>query len=497
MLGVATCIWLGYRLGGGPSPLSGRPRGDCRRAGHDPSGQIACSPLVLPADCGFRSRRRVAWWSASTWVERSSIAGDASPRLRSSSCATTHHAYLSSWPLASAVRSTSFAPFNKHASKPGATTFRSQTQTASQCPAVGSGAQLGLIAYWILLPLAVLGAVFARRRRRPIYPLLVFPLIVALSVTLTIGAVRYRAPARSRWCFSPPSRSSVTHRPAQPPGGAARWCTRWRSPAPQEALAPSGGALARSRTLTRMRSRCCCRVCFALGDGVLRDEGLDGGGEGRVVHGADPGEHPHDAVRGEPLVHLVPALVHEPPGERRRCRGWRCRTRSGTARSGCAPRASWPGRGPAPSARGRGRRRASRGTAAPPAGCRRSEPLDDRVDLLGAGRGRRGAHHGGGHVGLHAVRSRRSSARTARAPAPAPSGSAPSMASAPMSAPRSSRSRSVSSRRGRPSPVVRAPGSPGLAPVPGGPPARLPRRAGRPGRARRAAVATPTRRSRR
>ena len=53
----------------------------------------------------------------------------------------------------------------------------------------------GFVAYWMLVPFAVAGAVIARRRRIPIYPLLVFPVVVVLTVLFTIGAVRYRAPA--------------------------------------------------------------------------------------------------------------------------------------------------------------------------------------------------------------------------------------------------------------------------------------------------------------
>jgi 4-amino-4-deoxy-L-arabinose transferase-like glycosyltransferase len=55
--------------------------------------------------------------------------------------------------------------------------------------------RLGLFMYWALLPFAVAGAVIARRRGIPIYPLLVFPLAVLLSVLLTIGQTRYRVPA--------------------------------------------------------------------------------------------------------------------------------------------------------------------------------------------------------------------------------------------------------------------------------------------------------------
>ena len=55
--------------------------------------------------------------------------------------------------------------------------------------------QLAMVQYWVLVPLGVFGAVVARRRRVPIYPLLVFPVAVVISVTPTIGAIRYRAPA--------------------------------------------------------------------------------------------------------------------------------------------------------------------------------------------------------------------------------------------------------------------------------------------------------------
>jgi 4-amino-4-deoxy-L-arabinose transferase-like glycosyltransferase len=55
--------------------------------------------------------------------------------------------------------------------------------------------RLAFFAYWILLPLAVAGAVIARRRKIPIWPLLAFPAAVLLSILLTAGDVRYRAPA--------------------------------------------------------------------------------------------------------------------------------------------------------------------------------------------------------------------------------------------------------------------------------------------------------------
>ncbi len=55
--------------------------------------------------------------------------------------------------------------------------------------------RVGFFAYWVLLPFAILGVVVARRRKIAVYPILVFPLVVAFTVLLTIGAVRYRAPA--------------------------------------------------------------------------------------------------------------------------------------------------------------------------------------------------------------------------------------------------------------------------------------------------------------
>jgi len=54
--------------------------------------------------------------------------------------------------------------------------------------------QLATVMYWVLLPLAVFGAVLARRRHIPIYPLLVIWVAIIVSVAFTIGAIRYRAP---------------------------------------------------------------------------------------------------------------------------------------------------------------------------------------------------------------------------------------------------------------------------------------------------------------
>jgi hypothetical protein len=55
--------------------------------------------------------------------------------------------------------------------------------------------RLGLFAYWPLAAAAVAGGVVLRRRRRPLFPLVAFVVTVAVSVALTFGQTRYRAPA--------------------------------------------------------------------------------------------------------------------------------------------------------------------------------------------------------------------------------------------------------------------------------------------------------------
>ncbi len=55
--------------------------------------------------------------------------------------------------------------------------------------------RVGFVIYWAFLPFAITGVVIARRRDIAVYPLLVVPLLVVFTVVLTIGSVRYRAPA--------------------------------------------------------------------------------------------------------------------------------------------------------------------------------------------------------------------------------------------------------------------------------------------------------------
>src|SRR5680860_137843 len=51
------------------------------------------------------------------------------------------------------------------------------------------------VTWYLLAPLAVIGAVILRRRRVPLLPLVGFPAIVLVSVAVTFAQLRYRAPA--------------------------------------------------------------------------------------------------------------------------------------------------------------------------------------------------------------------------------------------------------------------------------------------------------------
>lgn len=64
------------------------------------------------------------------------------------------------------------------------------SQWNSTAPWVGYG---WTYMYWVLLPFAVAGVVVLRRRRIPVYPLLVEFLIVAIAAATTFGLIRYRA----------------------------------------------------------------------------------------------------------------------------------------------------------------------------------------------------------------------------------------------------------------------------------------------------------------
>ncbi len=67
--------------------------------------------------------------------------------------------------------------------------------STSYVPAAIWVGRLGLVEYWLLLLPAVAGAVILRRRRVPIYPLLVFVATSVIAVAVTFGEIRYRAAA--------------------------------------------------------------------------------------------------------------------------------------------------------------------------------------------------------------------------------------------------------------------------------------------------------------
>jgi uncharacterized membrane protein len=51
-----------------------------------------------------------------------------------------------------------------------------------------------LIGYWLVMPFAIFGLVVLRRRRIPIFPYLAIALSVTITVALSFGITRYRAP---------------------------------------------------------------------------------------------------------------------------------------------------------------------------------------------------------------------------------------------------------------------------------------------------------------
>ena len=54
---------------------------------------------------------------------------------------------------------------------------------------------LGLLQYWALVPIGVLGVRILWRSGRPLLPLLAWPLVATVVAALTMGATRYRVPA--------------------------------------------------------------------------------------------------------------------------------------------------------------------------------------------------------------------------------------------------------------------------------------------------------------
>lgn len=54
---------------------------------------------------------------------------------------------------------------------------------------------LGYFQYWVLIPLAIAGAIHLRRSGKPLLPIMIWPSLATLIALLAMGATRYRVPA--------------------------------------------------------------------------------------------------------------------------------------------------------------------------------------------------------------------------------------------------------------------------------------------------------------
>jgi len=248
MLGIATTIWLAYKFLDAPGPGLAVALGAVVGAlAMTKSDQLAIAVvLVAPLILSRRNvnfARRVRWlamaaavcvailapWSIylSTRFDRPVlVSGAVGATMAAGNCAQTYEGELLGWyhfgcllglrqspdqvpdPIREdarlRTRAVTFMREHKSrvpvvvAARIGRTFsfFRPFQQTRLEFGhATRWVVKLGVFEYWALLPLAVGGTVIARRRRRPVYPLLVFPAVVVLTVLLTIGSLRYRAPA--------------------------------------------------------------------------------------------------------------------------------------------------------------------------------------------------------------------------------------------------------------------------------------------------------------
>ncbi len=245
LLGIATIIWLAYRFIAKPRACTAVALGAVVGVlAMTKSDQIAVAfllvaPLIL-------SRRRVEFRTRLEWLAAAAaiciaimapwsiylssrfdrpvvVAGAFGGTLAAGNCTLTYHGSLLGYYASTCVfRSTdSKDPLSNDANaQKRALTFMRAHE--SQVPVVaaarigrtfalfrpfqqihleterGTSAwvfRVGFFAYWVLLPFALAGVVMARRHEIPVYPLLVFPVVVATTVLLTIGSVRYRAPA--------------------------------------------------------------------------------------------------------------------------------------------------------------------------------------------------------------------------------------------------------------------------------------------------------------
>lgn len=245
MLGVATAIWLAYKFLAAPSASLAIALGSVvgvltmTKSDQIAIAVVLVAPLIL-AQRNIDFRRRVAWlamaaavcvaimapWSiylSARFDRPVLLTGSIGAAMGAGNCAQTYKGeLLAYYALTCAIRlrpssdpitgdeqtrrrALEFMRDNKGrvpvvmAARVGRTFgfFRPFQQMRLETERGTSEwvIRVGFWAYWALLLPAFAGVVSARRREIPTWPLLVFPLVVVLSVLLTIGAVRYRAPA--------------------------------------------------------------------------------------------------------------------------------------------------------------------------------------------------------------------------------------------------------------------------------------------------------------
>lgn len=163
------------------------------------SGGDGITMAAVSCDGVFYDRMKLGWWSPECitgWgpppsadaSERNEIYRDAAIKYTS--------AHTSRFPIVLAARVGrmwgAYRPGNPlDPPKPGDTfmyvsLFEGQTVAA---------ARIGMIQYYLLLPLAAFGASLTWRRRRPVWIFIVPAVTSTLAAALTFGNLRYRAPA--------------------------------------------------------------------------------------------------------------------------------------------------------------------------------------------------------------------------------------------------------------------------------------------------------------
>src|SRR5690606_6416448 len=112
---------------------------------------------------------------------------------------------------------------------------------------------------------------------------------------------------------SPWARRSATSASVRPVGAAAGTTSTESVTSAAQVLGEPGGLPGSQGHGDPHALQVLLQGLLGLGHGVVGQERLDPGGQVGVAGRADPVEHAHDAVRREPLVHLVPAALDQVP----------------------------------------------------------------------------------------------------------------------------------------------------------------------------------------